>query len=151
MKTIIVCFWLLVSGIGILDTGYWLLVPGEELKLTVSNIDPIEGNIYIAIYDSDDTYMDIEKTAYREIVKVTSETQSILLDDIAAGEYAIAIFQDLNGNGELDTKGMGMPVEPFGFSNDARGKFGPPKFKNAMFTFPNENEIQITLVNNEKK
>lgn len=150
MKAIVICFWLLVSGIGILDAGSWILDSPETLTINVSNINPIEGDIYIAIYDNEDTYMNIDKTAYREIVKVTSETQNIILDDIAAGEYAIAIFQDLNGNGVLDTKGMGMPAEPFGFSNDARGKFGPAKYKNAKFSFPAENNIQITLVNNAK-
>jgi uncharacterized protein (DUF2141 family) len=28
---------------------------------------------------------------------------------------------------------MGIPKEPFGASNDARGRFGPPKFDDARF------------------
>ena len=34
---------------------------------------------------------------------------------------------------------LGIPKEPFGFSNDAKGKFGPPKWQDAVFIF---NEIK---------
>jgi uncharacterized protein (DUF2141 family) len=95
--------------------------------------------------------MDSTATTMRKIVAVTGEAQTIVLKKLPEGNYAIAIFQDLNGNGLLDKRGMGVPAEPFGFSNDARGKYGPPKFKNASFSFPDENDIQITLVNNAKK
>ena len=50
-----------------------------------------------------------------------------------AGEYAVSCYHDRNGNGKLDKNTIGIPVEPYGFSNDARGSFGPPKYKKARF------------------
>ncbi len=47
---------------------------------------------------------------------------------LSDGEYAISVFHDLNGNQELDKNWMGIPTEPYGFSNNARGKFGPPTY-----------------------
>jgi len=36
------------------------------------------------------------------------------------GLYAIRSFADENGNGKLDTNLIGLPVERYGFANDAR-------------------------------
>ncbi len=143
MKTILFSCWLLVTGCLFAQT------PGQ-LSITIHNIYPVKGDIYIAIYDNDDDYMDIEKVAFRAIAPIESEVQTIILNDIPAGEYAVSVFQDIDENGELNTNAIGIPSEPFGFSNDARGRFGPPKFKNAKFAFPGTQEISIKLVNNEK-
>lgn len=59
---------------------------------------------------------------------------SVLLKDLPDGPLAISLFQDANANGRLDMNPMGIPVEPFGFSNNAVGNFGPPKFEQALVT-----------------
>jgi len=141
----------LVTGLWLLVSGFSTSQPGGELQLTISNIDPVEGDLYIAIYNSKDTYMVEEETAFRMIVTVESEPQLIIFKDIPAGEYAISVFQDLNRNTELDTRGLGFPAEPFGFSNDARGRFGPPSFEKAKFTLEGNTEMEIVLVNSKKK
>mgnify|MGYP003312824800 CR=1 FL=1 len=51
------------------------------------------------------------------------------------GEYAIAGFQDLDGNGVLTGNFLGIPKEPVGFSGDAKIRFGPPKWNDAVFKF----------------
>jgi uncharacterized protein (DUF2141 family) len=142
----------------LLITGYWLLVtgfsssqPGGEIKLTISNIYPVEGELYIAVYDNEQDFMDIEKTAFRKIVPVHSESLLVVFDNVPSGEYAIAVFQDLNGNGELDEKKSGIPAEPFGFSNDARGKLGPPKYKKASFELNGNLSIHVRMVNHAEK
>jgi len=139
----------------LLVAGYWLLftafspgIPGGELQLTISNIYPVEGELYIAVYDNEQDFMDIEKTAFRKIVPVDSESLVVVFDNVPSGEYAIAVFQDLNGNGELDEKKIGIPAEPFGFSNDARGKLGPPKYKKARFDLDGKLSISLRMVNN---
>jgi len=47
------------------------------------------------------------------------------------GQYAIKVFHDENANGELDINFLGIPKESYGFSNHARGRFGPPPFAEA--------------------
>ena len=42
-------------------------------------------------------------------------------------------FHDTDGNGRLSTWPVGLPKEAYGFSNDARGRFGPPSFDAAAF------------------
>jgi uncharacterized protein (DUF2141 family) len=60
-------------------------------------------------------------------------TVVLVFPDIPPGEYAIKAFHDVNGNGEMDFTMIGLPKEPYGFSNSAMGTFGPPSFKQASF------------------
>jgi len=66
-------------------------------------------------------------------VPVTTATATITFTDVSEGRHAIKAFHDVNDNGELDTNWMGIPTEPYGFSNDAMGTFGPPSFQDASF------------------
>ena len=52
------------------------------------------------------------------------------------------MFYDANNNGKLDTNFIGIPKEPVALSNNARPKFGPPKYKDAVFAVGAEPVIQ---------
>jgi uncharacterized protein (DUF2141 family) len=54
---------------------------------------------------------------------------------IAPGRYAVSVFHDENSNGKMDTNFIGIPKEGVGASNDAKGRFGPPKFEAAAFQY----------------
>jgi uncharacterized protein (DUF2141 family) len=65
---------------------------------------------------------------------------------IQPGRYAIAIFHDENSNGKLDTNLLGIPREGVGASNNAKGRFGPPKFEDAAFQFAGGRlDLKITV------
>jgi len=66
--------------------------------------------------------------------------------DIPFGDYAVVSYLDKDNNDVLTGNFLGMPKEPFGFSNNVRGKMGPPKWKDVLFNFSNTNqEITINL------
>ncbi len=71
---------------------------------------------------------------------------TVSADSLAPGEYAIRLFHDQNGNGEMDANMVGIPKEPWGFSNSATGSFGPPKWKKAKFTIDGDTQQTIELV-----
>ena len=158
MKLLIAAgFWLLAAG-WVPVTGGLELKAGNsnpltdsELQITVTNIYPVKGKLYIAVYDNADDYMEIEKTVFQKVVIIQGEKEQIVIEGVPDGEYAVTVFQDLNGNGELDTSSIGFPQEPFGFSNDARGTFGPPKFRKAKFDVTGNTSISIELDNDEKE
>jgi len=58
---------------------------------------------------------------------------TLTFKDVKPGRYAIAILHDENGNGKADRAAMMIPKEGFGFSRDAKVRFGPPKFGEAAF------------------
>ncbi|WP_457107066.1 DUF2141 domain-containing protein [Methylobacterium sp. P5_C11] len=51
---------------------------------------------------------------------------------VSPGTYAVAAYQDANGNGRLDRTGLGLPLEPYGFSG-AAGRRERPDFTAAAF------------------
>lgn len=90
-----------------------------------------KGQVMVAVYNSEATWMQKPLMG----TKVASSVQStrISLHDLPAGEYALVAYEDQNDNGKLDKNQFGMPTEPFGFSNDATGHFGPAKWEAAHF------------------
>ena len=56
-----------------------------------------------------------------------------VVDSVPPGDYAIAVYHDANENGKLDRHLLGYPLEPYGFSNNARGKLGPPAWDRVFF------------------
>ncbi len=54
---------------------------------------------------------------------------------IPKGVYGISAFHDENNNGKLDTNFIGLPIEDYCASRDARGSFGPPSFADAKFSY----------------
>lgn len=50
--------------------------------------------------------------------------------NVPPGRYAVAAFQDLNGSGRMERSGLGLPLNPFAFSNDA-GRARRPSFEAA--------------------
>ena len=68
-----------------------------------------------------------------------------LLFEITPASYAIAVVDDADNDGKMKTGFMGIPTEKVGFSNNARGRFGPPKFDDAVFELSAPRTIHIHL------
>jgi uncharacterized protein (DUF2141 family) len=63
---------------------------------------------------------------------------TLVLRDLTPGTYAVSVYHDLDANGQLNNNLMGLPTEPYGFSNNARGSFGPPSFQAASVALPTQ-------------
>jgi uncharacterized protein (DUF2141 family) len=70
---------------------------------------------------------------------------TVVIQGAPDGPVALSAFHDVNGNGRLDRNPMGLPTEPYGFSNNASGNFGPPRFEQAVFTPEAGKPVRITL------
>lgn len=58
--------------------------------------------------------------------------------DLPAGDYGVMAYHDRNSDRKLNTLPVGLPTEPYGFSNDARAPFGPPSWTAARFRLSSE-------------
>lgn len=119
------------------------LLFAQNLTIEVCDIEKVEGHLYVAIYNSEETFMKKPLTAFRIDVKDTS--LSIPCQGLPTGTYAISLFQDENGNGKLDTAVFGIPTEKYGFSNDAQGVMGLPSYDKCSFTFSGDTTLVIHL------
>ncbi|MEM9234859.1 MAG: DUF2141 domain-containing protein [Pseudomonadota bacterium] len=90
-----------------------------------------EGSVYISIFDSAEGYAAGDPVG--QAGKPVAEIVTFTAEGLTPGRYAIRAYHDVNGNGQLDTNVLGIPSEPFAFSNNAAANFGPATFEDAAF------------------
>jgi len=104
----------------------------KDLDVTIAGVENMKGAVSITLYN-EATYEG--GAPLREIkIKADAETIRGQFEDLPNGTYGLKIYHDVNENGQIDTNPFGMPVEPFAFSNNARGRFGPATWEKAAFT-----------------
>ncbi len=112
--------------------------------IKVKNIQQVKGKIMIAAYDNKEGYMKEALALLKQPVLAIDE--QLISFEIPFGKYAFTLFHDLNDNEELDTNFIGIPKEPYGFSNNPKATFGPPGFAAALVDFHKSNqEIEVIL------
>lgn len=101
-----------------------------DLSLNVVDGPPADATLYVALYNDASGY-----TGNTSVAAQTASMQGgnvrLVFKNLAPGRYALRAFADENANGKLDTNLMGMPIERYGFSNDARGNRAAPDFEAA--------------------
>lgn len=113
-----------------------------KLEINFSGINSRIGTIHLAIYDDPEKFPKQGQYTIKRILK--AEEQGVVIDGVLHGKYAVAAFHDLNGNGKLDKNVLGIPNEPYAFSNNLKPKWKRPTFLEAMFEF-NSKELQLNL------
>ena len=127
---------ILAGALGFSLGGAAMAEEGTVVFIELSGLATLEGDVYFAVYDSKDTWLG-DDAIHRHSVTIADALDGEVVKSqfsVPPGEYAFSIFYDENGNGELDTNFIGIPKEPVAISNNARPKFGPPKYKDAVFT-----------------
>ncbi len=114
----------------------------KKLVIVVDGMEELKGSLMIAVYNSDTTFL--KKPAFVAKRAIHSDTEKVKLD-LPEGEYAVSLFQDVNDNGKLDRKEFGIPIEKYGFSNNAKGRMGPPTFEKAKFGLSKNTVIRIRI------
>ena len=91
-----------------------------------------------AVYESDDSVY------IGKVISIVNNEVYLEIKSLHFGNYAIKVFHDENSNGELDSNFLGIPLEDYGFSNNASSWFGPPSWERAKFLF-NDKEMNIEI------
>ncbi|MGZ9114881.1 MAG: DUF2141 domain-containing protein [Brevundimonas sp.] len=107
----------------------------SDLTLSLSTQAP-GGRIAIAVYRDAGSMRRGEGAVRTALIPRTGRITTTTLSGLAPGRYAVAVFHDTDGNGRLSTWPIGLPKEAYGFSRNARGRFGPPAFEAAAFDLP---------------
>ncbi|MEM6785204.1 MAG: DUF2141 domain-containing protein [Bacteroidota bacterium] len=111
-------------------------LPQQEVgtvRVVLTGMENDDGAVRIALFDSEATFTN---TAVRATVLPVVDGRAVwVLDSLAVGDYAVAAFHDENDDGTMDQGLFGIPSEAYGFSNGARGRFGPPTWEDARFEF----------------
>lgn len=117
-----------------------------ELELEVQGLATTEGYLLVAVFADAKNWLR-QPVAVRRVAAAAAEDGklTVQLSALPDGPLALSIVHDLNGNGRLDMNPVGMPVEPFCFSNNAVGGFGPPRFDDAVLSAANGARVAVKL------
>lgn len=119
----------------------------EELTITVT-IDGLRnenGYVAVALHNGDTEFPGGEGFM-NEYVEAKKGSIEVVFKKVPAGEYAIAVLHDENGDEEMSFNEYGMPLEGFGFSNEAKAEAGPPEFGEASFDVSENSDQYVEIV-----
>lgn len=103
------------------------------LDVEVTGLSSDAGDVHIALYDNPDAFPSSDGMRAEKQAPILDRRARFTFQDIPAGRYAVAVYHDENANHTFDQAIFGIPLEDYGFSNDARVFFGPPGFDEAAF------------------
>lgn len=116
---------------------------GPTLK--VSGVQPQAGPVRVAMFADPSAFPKHEQADGKFAFESSAATVEGSLQVPAGGPFALAVYQDLNNDGQLNRSSFGMPTEPYGFSKNARGQYGPPTFADAQIASGSQNVLEISL------
>lgn len=91
-----------------------------ELTVVLHDVRAQTGLIKIALVDSQAGWDGQAAPVQATGAPPSGGQATFVFKDLKPGAYAVLITHDENGNGQLDTNAMGMPLEGYGFSNNPR-------------------------------
>lgn len=121
-----------VAASNVSDSGTAESVRKRSLACRIAGLKAQPCNVYVAVFESGEGFPKSEYSAMTTIVPATDDHVELSLSFRENYPAAIAVFQDLDGNGRLSRNAIGLPTEPYGFSNNARSLMGPPSFEQAV-------------------
>lgn len=112
----------------------------HEVTVIFSGIKEAKGQIMLSLNDANGNQVE------GFILPITKTGElTYVIKNVKSGSYTAAAFHDKNKDEKLNTNMVGLPTEAYGFSNNARGTFGPPSLKDQLFEVKGSTTMKITL------
>ena len=105
-----------------------------NIEVLVTNITLHQGTIELAIFNESEVFLEKNKSFKKYSKKVKQDSLLIRLKNIPKGEYAISLYHDVNSDGKCNLNFIGIPVEPYGFSNNFIPLIRKPSFSDCLFS-----------------
>ena len=112
-----------------------------SLTVNLTGLQKEKGAVMVGLYNVEGKWLS-ENFAGEEST-ISMGAAQVTFTNLPKGEYAISTFHDIDGDGELGSNALGIPNEPYAFSNNAKGLFGPASFKDSKFEVNSNTEIVI--------
>ncbi len=117
----------------------------NDLFVIVSGLRSQEGNVHIALYDDPDRFPDSDGMIVKVEATIVDGAARHKFTGLAPKHYAVAVYHDENDNDEFDQGFLGIPLEDYGFSNNAAVFLGPPSFDDVAFILSAPMNVSIRL------
>jgi uncharacterized protein (DUF2141 family) len=139
--------WLMPSILSLAAIGSQAQPIHRTLEIRFPDLPSCTSPVRVAVHADARQFSDQAPSAAEQIVipqPGNCRDLRVQFPSLPFGTYAVAAFQDRNGNGQLDRNMLGAPTEPWAVSNDARPALRSPNFEEARFAFT-QNGQSVTL------
>ena len=117
------------------------------LTIIVDNLHSPTAPVVMGIYGTKNKFLDTKDQLKEYHFKPQNGKLVAKINDLPFGTYGMAIYQDVNSNGKIDKNLVGIPTEPYAFSNNYKPSVKAPSFKDCKFEFnAKSNTITIALL-----
>ncbi|WP_115622070.1 DUF2141 domain-containing protein [Chryseobacterium indoltheticum] len=118
----------------------------NHFTVEVTDLVSDKGSVYFGLYNKKRGFLNDGVTIANAKVKTTGNRVSYTFKNLPVGEYAVAVYQDVNNNGKCDRNMIGYPIEGFGFSRNYRPKLSAPNFDEVKIAINQSTRTSISLV-----
>ena len=107
---------------------------GTSVTITVTEMRNTKGVVMACMTADPERFPRCRDDEHSHRATISADGEIVLhFDNVLPGTYAIALLHDENENGRSDRALSMIPREGYGFSRDAKVRFGPPDFEDAAF------------------
>ena len=117
-----------------------------DLTVNVTGLENNDGVLRFGLYNNQDQFPIVGETFKMIRVKTEGDSRKYTFKGLPKGSYAVAIYQDENNNDKCDKNFIGVPTEPYAFSNDIRPKLSAPSFEDCMLNLDRNKTVSIKIV-----
>lgn len=120
-------------------------VYAAEVQVNVTTNATAKGRVGCALF-KEDVGFPLDLSDAEQMWQEPQEGKaSCVFENLTAGNYAVAVFQDLNGNDVVDRNFWGIPKEPWAVSNNVRHRFREPSFSESQFKLTSDQPMTLDL------
>ena len=117
-----------------------------DIEVVVKDIRNEKGKVLLSVYDQAEGFPGKSEYAIETHSADIKEGKAIFQFSLPAGEYALSVLHDENGNNELDANFIGMPKEGIGVSLNPKSFMGPPKYEKSKFSLDKDRRLEIKML-----
>ncbi len=115
------------------------------LVVNLSNVDTPSGRVRVGLYNRDN-FLTKNYIIARSVGINSLGNVSVTFNDLPYGEYAVAVYHDINDNKSLDKTAIGIPNEPYAFSNNYKVYMRPPSYDEVKINFQQALTLDLKLL-----
>jgi len=117
------------------------------LTVVVENLVSPNAPVEMSIYGPNNKFLDSSDNLDKIRVKPQNGKLVAKINNLSYGDLAIALYQDVNSDGHIDKNLIGIPQEPYAFSNNYKPVIKAPSFGDCKFLYSSKtNTINVTLI-----
>ena len=115
----------------------------KPLKITITNLGSDKAPVLLGLYGTENEFLNEKDTLKNYMFKPAGKNViTAEINDLEYGQYAFALFQDMDNDGKISRNFLGIPKDPYGFSNSFKPRLKAPSFNDCCFDYSEDQTTQ---------